>query len=292
MTPAFSVILVNYNAGNELYRSLQSVVDELHGVSWEGVVVDNNSTDSSADVALEFAPNFSLIRNNENIGFSRGVNQGLAATLAPLVLILNPDCRLMAGAIAELKFELEEYSDCAIAGPKILNPDGSVQGTARGDPNMWTGLFGRTTFLGRVLPWLPVSRRNVVAASANRSNQPSAIVDWVSGACMLVRRDALETVGGFDERYFLYWEDADLCRRLRATGNHVRYVQAATAIHRVGQSSHTARADTVRAFHASAFLYYSTHVASKPFDLNRLLARVILQVRCFLVLTRQRFRRT
>jgi len=292
VTPAFSVILVNYNAGNELYRSLQSVVDELHGVSWEGVVVDNNSTDSSADVALEFAQNFSLIRNNENIGFSRGVNQGLAATLAPLVLILNPDCRLMAGAIAELKFELEEYPDCAIAGPKILNPDGSVQGTARGDPNMWTGLFGRTTFLGRVLPWLPVSRRNVVAASANRSNQPSAIVDWVSGACMLVRRDALETVGGFDERYFLYWEDADLCRRLRATGNHVRYVQAATAIHRVGQSSHTARADTVRAFHASAFLYYSTHVASKPFDLNRLLARVILQVRCFLVLTRQRFRRT
>ena len=292
MTPAFSVILVNYNTGNELYRSLQSVVDELHGVSWEGVVVDNNSTDSSADVALEFAQNFSLIRNNENIGFSRGVNQGLAATLAPLVLILNPDCRLMAGAIAELKFELEEYPDCAIAGPKILNPDGSVQGTARGDPNMWTGLFGRTTFLGRVLPWLPVSRRNVVAASANRSNQPSAIVDWVSGACMLVRRDALETVGGFDERYFLYWEDADLCRRLRATGNHVRYVQAATAIHRVGQSSHTARADTVRAFHASAFLYYSTHVASKPFDLNRILARVILQVRCFLVLTRQRFRRT
>ena len=109
---------------------------------------------------------------------------------------------------------------------------------------------------------------------------------------MLVRRDALETVGGFDERYFLYWEDADLCRRLRATGSHVRYVQAATAIHRVGQSSHTARVDTVRAFHASAFLYYSTHVASKPFDLNRLLARVILQVRCFLVLTRQRFRRT
>mgnify|MGYP006103826421 FL=1 len=292
MTPAFSVILVNYNAGNELYRSLQSVVDELHGVPWEGVVIDNNSTDSSADVALEFAPNFSLIRNDENIGFSRGVNQGLAATLAPLVLILNPDCRLMAGAITGLNFELEEYQNCAIAGPKILNPDGSVQGTARGDPNMWTGLFGRTTFLRRVLPWLPVSKRNVVAASTNRNNQPSVIVDWISGACMLARRDALATVGGFDERYFLYWEDADLCRRLRATGNHVRYVQSATAIHRVGQSSRTARADVVRAFHASAFLYYSTHVASKPLYLNRLLARLMLQVRCFLVLTRQRFRRS
>ena len=262
MTPAFSVILVNYNAGNELYRSLQSVVDELHGVSWEGVVVDNNSTDSSADVALEFAPNFSLIRNNENIGFSRGVNQGLAATLAPLVLILNPDCRLMAGAIAELKFALEKYPDCAIAG------------------------------LRRVLPWLPVSKRNVVTASTNRSNQPSVMVDWISGACMLARRDALAAVGGFDERYFLYWEDADLCRRLRATGDHVRYVQDATAIHRVGQSNRTARADVVRAFHASAFLYYSTHVASKPFDLKRLLARAILKVRCFLVLIRQRFRRT
>ena len=280
MTPAFSVILVNYNAGNELYRSLQSVVDELHGVPWEGVVIDNNSTDSSADIALEFAQNFSLIRNNENIGFSRGVNQGLAATLAPLVLILNPDCRLIAGAITELKFELEEYQDCAITGPKILNPDGSVQGTARGDPNMWTGLFGRTTFLRRVLPWLPVSKRNVVAASTNRSNQPSVIVDWISGACMLARRDALAAVGGFDERYFLYWEDADLCRRLRENGGAIRYVPVATVKHRVGRSSETAKVLAIKSFHASAYLYYTTYVARSLFNPARWVAKVILYLRC------------
>ena len=171
---------------------------------------------------------------------------------------MNPDCRLVAGAVATLRVVLEAHPDCAIAGPRILNPDGSVQGSARGDPDMLTGLFGRTTMLRRLVPFLPVAKRNVVAEDAIRSGDESVIVDWLSGACMLARRDALNKVHGFDERFFLYWEDADLCRRLRARGHHVRYVPGATAIHRVGQSSRTARTFAIRAFHESAYLYYAT----------------------------------
>jgi GT2 family glycosyltransferase len=101
---------------------------------------------------------------------------------------------------------------------------------------------------------------------------------------MLARREALAAVRGFDERYFLYWEDADLCRRLRAKGYHVRYVPAATAVHRVGHSSRTARAFSIRAFHESAYLYYATHVAPGTFNPKRLLARLLLTVRCWVKL--------
>jgi GT2 family glycosyltransferase len=102
---------------------------------------------------------------------------------------------------------------------------------------------------------------------------------------MLARRDALAAVGGFDERYFMYWEDADLCRRLRERGFSIKYVPGASAVHRVGHSSRTARRQSLRAFHDSAYLYYTTHVARGPFDPKRWIARVLLTVRCWWKLT-------
>ena len=220
-----ATILVNYNAGQELRRALQSIADDLAGREWEAVVVDNASDDGSGAIAEEFAPNVRLVRNASNVGFGRGINQGMAKTTAPFVLFMNPDCRLVAGAVAALEDELRSHPGCAIAGPRILDPDGSVQGSARGDPDMLTGLFGRSTMLRRVMPDLPVSRRNVVSAVALRNGHASTPVDWVSGACMLARRDAFERAHGFDERYFLYLgrcrfvpaaQDARLPRPLRA----------------------------------------------------------------------------
>ena len=280
--PSVAAVLVNYNAGGELARALRSIADEMGRVTWEGVVVDNASADGSAAAVAGFAPMVRLIQNAENVGFSRGVNQGLAASTAPLVLIMNPDCRLVAGAVGALRAVLEAFPECAIAGPRVLDPDGSVQGSARGDPDMLTGLFGRTTMLRRIVPFLSVAKRNVVVEEAIRSGAESVVVDWLSGACMLARRGALSEVRGFDERFFLYWEDADLCRRLRKKGFHVRYVPAATAIHRVGQSSRTARTFAIRAFHESAYLYYTTHVAPAPFNPKRLLARALLNTRCWM----------
>jgi GT2 family glycosyltransferase len=282
--PQFAAILVNYNAGPELERALRSIADEMSRHSWEGVVVDNASSDGSAAKVNQFAANVRLVSNEVNVGFARGVNQGIAATSAPYVLIMNPDCRLMAGAVAALRGVLDAHPHCAIAAPRVLNPDGSVQGSARGDPDMLTGLFGRTTVLRKIAPFLRMGRRNVVVDAAIRSGQRSVEVDWVSGACMLARREAMDAVNHFDERFFLYWEDADLCRRLRATGHEVRYVPAATAIHRVGQSSRTSRASSIRAFHRSAYLYYATHVAPAPRSPKRAFARAILGTRCWVQL--------
>jgi hypothetical protein len=288
--PQVAAILVNYNAGDELRRALQSIADEMHELPWEAVVIDNASADGSGAIAREFAPQVSLFENRDNLGFGRAVNQGMAATTAPLVLVMNPDCRLVAGAVAALRAELALHDYCAIAGPRILNPDGTVQGSARGDPDMLTGLFGRSAALGRLLPWLPISRRNVVSEAAIRSGHESVVVDWLSGACMLARREALERVNGFDERYFLYWEDADLCRRLRARGYHVRYVPGATAFHRVGQSSKSARTAAIRAFHHSAYLYYATHNAPGRMQPKRYIARAILGARCWMQLRNAEWR--
>ena len=277
--PIYAAILVNYNAGPELERALRSISDELTGQPWEGVVIDNASMDDSAAAVDGFAAHVRLLRNTANVGFARGVNQGLAASKAPYVLVMNPDCRLMAGAITTLRTALDAHDQCAIVGPRVLNPDGSVQGSARGDPDV-----------RRLVPFLRVARRNIVVDDAIRSGQESVVVDWLSGACMLAKRAALTAVRGFDERFFLYWEDADLCRRLRNRGYHVRYVPGATAIHRVGQSSRTARAFAIRAFHDSAYLYYATHVAPTRLNPKRAVARAILQTRCLLQLVAAGFR--
>jgi N-acetylglucosaminyl-diphospho-decaprenol L-rhamnosyltransferase len=276
--PELVLVIVNYNAGPELRTALQSVADEMTGRAWEAMVVDNASSDGSADIVAEFAPQARVLRNTTNVGFGRGVNQGAAASAAPLVLIMNPDCRLEPGAIATMRAELQAHPSCALVGPRVLDPDGAVQGSARGDPNILTGLFGRTGVLRNLLPSTSVAKRNVVTGTIG---QASVAVDWVSGACMLIRRQAFDDVGGFDPRYFLYWEDADLCRRLRAYGHQVRYVPAATAVHQVGHSSRTARAASIRAFHASAYLYYATHVAPGALNPKRPIARLLLAARCW-----------
>jgi GT2 family glycosyltransferase len=276
-----AAVLVNYNAGSDLTQALQSIATDLAGRTWEAVVVDNASSDGSERRVDEFAPYARLVRNATNAGFGRAVNQGVAASTAPFVLIMNPDCRLMRGAVRTLQAQLEAHDGCAIVGPRVLDPDGVVQGSARGDPDMLTGVFGRT---GRLRAWFPqiaAARRNVVTDAAAGSGSSSIEVDWVSGACMLVRRSAFESVGGFDERYFLYWEDADLCRRLRARGFRVRYVPGATAVHSVGRSSRSAPAASIRAFHQSAYRYYATHVAPGVLNPKRLLARVLLSARCW-----------
>jgi GT2 family glycosyltransferase len=282
-TPEVAAIVVNFNAGDDLRVALTSIAGEVTGRAWQGFVVDNASQDGSAAIAQEFAPAVTLIGNTVNVGFGRGVNQALARVTAEFVLIMNPDCRLQPGALAALADELRREPQCAIAGPRILDPDGSVQGSARGDPDMFTGFFGRSTALRRLMPWLPASRRNVVDVTLP-AGAPSLAVDWLSGACVLARREAIVAEGGFDERYFLYWEDADLCRRLRTRGYQIRYVPAATAVHRVGLSSRTARAPSVRAFHDSAYLYYATHVAPGALNPKRLIARALLALRCWWML--------
>lgn len=277
MSFAGSIIIVNFNSGGCLARCLNSIT-ELEKDS-DVFVVDNASTDGS-ERAAERGGRVTLQRNAENVGFARAVNQGLARATSEFVLLLNPDCELQPDSLSSLTSDLRRHPDAAIAGPKVLDVDGAVQGSARGDPTLLTGLFGRSTLMTRLFPGFGLARRNVRfdLVTSGGANDAGYNVDWVSGACMMARLDMLKAVGGFDERYFLYWEDADLCRRLRHRGWRIRYVTGATIIHQAGQSSRTAQALSTRAFHESAYLYYATHIARTPIRLG--LARVILEARC------------
>jgi len=223
----------------------------------------------------------SLIRNTTNRGFGAAVNQAAARSPSPRLWLLNPDCRVRPGAFAALDETLSRYSNCAVAAPQLLNADGSTQESARGEPTAWTGLFGRHGLLTRFFPASSGARKNLRARALVDSGVESAEIDWAMGASLLIRRDAFDRVHGFDERYFLYWEDADLCRRLRDAGYTVRYVPRARVEHAGGASSGTARAMAGRAFHRSAYLYYATHTVPSRWHPARALAWIALTARAW-----------
>jgi N-acetylglucosaminyl-diphospho-decaprenol L-rhamnosyltransferase len=275
-----SIIIVNFNSGECLTRCLESI--EQHAPAANVIVIDNASTDESANSPAVRRSGVTVQVNSRNVGFARAVNQGLAAASCELVLVLNPDCYLLPGAPDQLEEELRRHPECAIAGPGILNDDRSVQGSARGDPTLFTGLFGRSSLLTRLLPNSRLARSNIRTDPERLRAGESFVVDWVSGACMMARRKTLAEVGAFDERYFMYWEDADLCRRLRNQGHTIRYVPSCTIVHSGGVSSRGARTLAITAFHQSAYTYYATHVAGTA--ASRGLAWTLLKLRCRLKL--------
>jgi GT2 family glycosyltransferase len=277
--PKVSVVIVNYNSGAYLARCLASLAAGCAGLPWEAVVVDNGSTDGSAASCEGCEGRVRFIHTDSNLGFACAANIGVRATSAPYVLFLNPDARLTPAAITPLAGELETHSDTAVVAPLILNEDGTPQGNARGDPSMMTGLLGRASLIRRLLPSFPGVGRNVVSPG-NRSEQ-RVPVDWVSGACCLVRRQAFDHVGGFDEGYFLYWEDADLCRRIRQRGGRIffRPDRDAVVIHTIGRSSQGVSGQAWSAFHESAYRYYATHVAPGQFNPMRWAAWLLLKAR-------------
>lgn len=277
---AVAVIVINFNTGALARACVERAAADLGDIDWEAIVVDNASSDGSV-AALDGLARTRALVNATNVGFGAAVNQAARETGAPLLLLLNPDCAVVPGAFRALHETLAAHPSCAIAAPRLLNADGSVQASARGEPTAWTGLFGRHSLLTQFFPSSAIARRNLPAQDLVDAGVESAEVDWVMGAAMLIRRAAFDLVGGFDERYFLYWEDADLCRRLRARGLSTRYVPRALVRHPGGASARTASAFATRAFHASAYRYYSTHVVPSPWHPARWLARVALPLRAW-----------
>ncbi len=267
MKPDISVVIVNRNSGSHLRANLDALFANMPG-AWEVAVVDNHSSDGSEGFARKRGANCQLIRNRRNRGFGTAVNQGLKKTRGRLVLIAIPHCLIEPGTVDALAGALERHDDCAVAGPRVF-------GEAR--PGMRS--FGRSSLLGRLFPRAGLPSGSL--SDAELETRGLAVeVDWVSGACMLARRGALRAVGGFDERYFQYWEDADLCHRLRKAGWTVRHVPEARVQHVTGGPRGRVAPSAVRAFHESAFLYYATHIAPGRWNPKRGVARVLLAARC------------
>jgi GT2 family glycosyltransferase len=254
-TARVAVVIVNYQSYDELHLCLASV--DRACASASVVVVDHESKPEAADLLSERFPDVQLQRVASNDGFAAGVNNGARATSSRYILLLNPDCVLEIGACCRLADWLDSHPDVAVAGPRIRNADGTVQPSARRFPDVTTAVAGRSSWLTRVLPGNPMSRRNLPARDL--ADATPRDVDWVSGACMCVRREAFDAVGGLDEGFFLYWEDADFCRRLKHAGWRTTFVPTAGVTHVGGRSSRHAQDASLEAFHDSAFRLFRKH---------------------------------
>jgi hypothetical protein len=251
-----STIIVTYQAGGIVLRCLEVLADETAGIEAETVVVDNHSQDGVEGVLRDAFPRVRLIANARNLGFARAVNQGIAATTGGLVLLLNPDCILERGSIGALRSHLEAHPKTGVVGPMLLNDDGSIEYSARGFPDSLTFLFNRYSLLTRLFPNNRFSRRYLLSDWDHTSTRD---VDWLSGACLLVRRAAIDQVGAMDEAFFLFNEDVDWCRRMQLAGWAVTYVPAARAVHRVGASKQRLPARVILERHRGMVHYFHKH---------------------------------
>jgi len=255
-----TIVIVNYESYAELRACLTSLTADADA-GHEIVVVDHVSRDSAADALSQDFPFVRLLRVRGNDGFAAGVNRGARGAQTPFLLLLNPDSIVDRGLVDRLCDWMREHTDVGVVGPRLLNADGSVQGSARRFPDFTTALAGRSSWLTRVLPGNPLSRRNLPALEAVPGRPMD--VDWISGACMMIRRAAFEQVAGMDEGFFLYWEDADFCRRLKQAGWRTVYLPDVTSMHIGGRSSMHAADPSLVAFHRSAYRLFCKH-ASAP----------------------------
>lgn len=249
------VLLVNYNSTQFLRQCLISLSGQDSAGLMRLLVRDNASRDRAE--AVRGMPGVELVQGKENIGFGRGINSLARLGQAPYLLLLNPDCILQADFCDLSLAYMEANPKVGALGPLILDPNGKVQGSARKFPSVLTGLFGRSSLLSRLLPGNPATRREVLTDAA--TSQEPMPCDWVSGACLLVRREAFEQVGGMDEDYFLFWEDADLCARLKRKGWQVVYYPVPTVVHQVGGSRRSNMIRSIWHFHRSALLWLTKH---------------------------------
>ena len=272
------VIIVNYKSTHQLLRCLESFGGDANRTRVKVIVWDNTANDGIGFVRKKF-PEVTIAHDGRNLGFAAGVNKALAQSDATYVTLLNPDTIVLNGFFKTALSYMENHGDVGIIGPAILNPDGSIQGSARSFPNALTGLFGRGSILTKLHPKNRLSRANILT---DRSNGGSPIeVDWVSGACMVARREAIDQVGPLDERFFLYWEDADWCRRMHQKGWKVIYFPEPRVVHYVGGSSSSRIFRSMLDFHVSAyklFCKYSSNWArlASPLVACALASRFVL----------------
>ncbi|HEY74205.1 MAG: hypothetical protein B6I35_11445 [Anaerolineaceae bacterium 4572_32.2] len=227
-----SVVIVNWNVRDLLRRCLLSILASSQTRKFEIIVVDNASTDGSVEMVRAELPAVHLIANTENRGFPAANNQGLAIARGRYVLLLNPDTEIVGDALATMVAFADAHPDVGMIGPQLLYADGSVQSSRRRFPTLATG-FLESTWLERYASRRLLERYEFL-------DQPDDVVqdvDWLYGAALMARREAVEQVGPMDEGYFMYSEELDWCRRFRDTGWRVVYLPAAQIVHHEGKSS-------------------------------------------------------
>lgn len=241
--PRLSIVIVSYNARAELDRCLQSLVADPPAIDHEIIVVDNASPDDTVAMLRSRWPGVRLIEAGGNVGFSKGNNIGIRASFGELLLLLNGDTIVPPGAVDRLAAVLEARRDVAVVGPRLVDQEGRPELS-----------FGRM-----ISPLNEVRQKLRARGNIARLTSREREVDWVSGACLLVRRADAEAVGLFDERYFMYTEDVDFCAAIRARGRRVLFTPSAQIVHLRGRSRQSAPRATESAYRRSQIAFYDKH---------------------------------
>ena len=277
MDPHVAIVVVSYNTRDLLLECIASVVGSTQGRSTQLVIVDNSSEDGSYEAICEAYPRATAIRNSTNLGFGAACNQGFKATDAPFILLLNSDARLTAQAFHALCDCLQQNERCGAAGCKLIDAAGAEVINTRNfltplnQAFELTGIEVGLSSLQRARP--PKLDRNLADCS----------VDWIDGACLMLRRVAIDETGFFDERFFMYSEDEDLCFRLRKRGWLVCFCGAGTAVHHGAASTRLNKIDMLRHFYRSQMLFLLKHHGPCSAFLFAAVMRIVLVLKRLLL---------
>lgn len=250
-----SVIIVSYNCEKFIGKCVSSVLKNLPE-NGEVIVLDNDSSDKTYQILEKFLPKIQLIKSDKNLGFAKGNNLAAEKTNGEFIFFLNPDIRIKSPVLEEMIEFYENHADAGIVAPKLIMPNGEVQASVKNLPTIWGAIkefiFGIRYAYSEYAP----------------KNENPVEVEAVYGAAMLIQKELFEQVGSFDERYFLYYEDIDLCKRIKQLGKKIYYYPKAEIIHLVGATKSTK--DRYSLNLESANIYHG--------KLNTLLLNLILQV--------------
>ena len=251
-----SVVIVNWNVEELLCRCLSSLLrPRSFSQGLEVIVVDNASADGSLEMVRSQFAEVRLIASESNEGFGRASNRGWAASSGRYVLFLNPDTEVLGDALTVMVSYLDVHESVAVVGPQLLYPGGQIQSSRRRFHSLAMALF-ESTVLEQWWPSNPYARRYRMADIPDDVEQQ---VDWLVGACLLVRRAVLADTGGFDEGFFMYSEEMDLCRRIKEAGGQVVFLPGAKVLHHEGKSSEQVVPARHVHFETSKVLYFRRH---------------------------------
>src|SRR5829696_3122684 len=261
-----SIIIVSWNTAQLLENCLRSILANPPLSSLEIWVVDNASTDGSPRMVREKFPQVHLIENHENVGFARANNQALQRSTGQYCLLLNPDTLVSPGALQALVDFLDKHPKTGAAGPRILNPDSSLQISSHPRPTLTRELW-YLFHLDAVLPYAAYPKAKW------QTNQPQE-VDILMGACLVVRKDVLDQVGILDEGYFIYSEEVDLCYRIQRAGWHLHWIPQAEVVHFGGQSTQQVPTEMFLNLYHSKVKYFRKHYGWSAAQIYKVILRL------------------
>lgn len=255
--PDVSVCIVSWNVADDLRACLQSIRAQDTPPTYEVIVADNASSDESVAMVREQFPEVELIVNDRNLGFAKATNQTLRAASGRYLMMLNPDTVLEPDCLAKLVAVADAHPEAGIVAPRLVYPDGSLQYSCRRFPTIAAAVYRNTVF-GRLFPSARPAA-DYIMQDCDHDTQHD--VDWASGACLLIRREAYEQVGELDEGFVWGSEDVDYCFRMHREGWSVLYSPVTDVIHAVGRSTDQAVVPTIMRTHRGMYRLYSKHFA-------------------------------